>query len=467
MKSITLFAQKKLWLLPVFLMLFFSCRKEYSLENVDTNTNIAAGNWQFKEGGKEFAGNMDTAYINRANQLKELHLIGTSNDGQQTFHLVLYADTFVVGTYKASAYQSSFQYGNGSPLLYDANQLNGEFIVKVNSINNSLITGTFSGTARKDDSANIDIVEGVFKSIFNDNTIPQVTSSGVLGDDNGNCLPITINGNYKQGVVMNPGNSVTVQVTVAVPGTYYIYSDMVNGINFTGSGNFTSTGTKSVTLQGSGIPALDGDQDFIVHYGNSQCAFKITFEQGAAPSGDYMPLTGQSNWTFVQNSINTHYTQVLPGSMLVNGLSYTVIGIGDNSSNVQNDTVGIFRKSSGNYYDLFDYSEFTTGIAPVRVETIILKDNVAQGSTWDGPVVPLVVNGVTVNYHIKFTIMEKAVSATVGTFSFPDVIKVKGELYSGTTYLGMDTQWWYARNVGLVYQKDFSSEAVIKSYQIF
>lgn len=467
MKRLFLFHQKKLWLLPFLFLTIFSCRKEYSVENQDNNP-LAAGNWQFKEGGTQFAGDIDTAFISDANQLKELHLMGTSNDGTQQFNLILFGNSFTPGSYKASAFQVTFQYGNSVPLLYDASQLNGEFIVTITSINDAMVTGTFSGTALKGDSVAVNIVEGVFKAEFN--TTPQPVSSGVLGVSNGSCSSATISGTYTQGIVMNPGNKVTVQVTVAQPGTYNIYTDTTNGVVFYAKGNFSTTGVQNVILQGAGTPVNEGVSQFVVHYGTSQCSFNITFQKGLAPPNDYLPLTSQTgfnNWTYVQNGTDTYYTQVLSGSYVVNGLSYTVVGSGTNTSDVQNDTAGIFRKGNGIYYLLFDYSSFTSAQQPLRIETIILKDNVPVGTTWDGPEVPVTVNGISLQYHIKFTILEKAVPATVGTFAFPDVIKVKGELYSGTTNLGVGMEWWYAKNVGIVYEKDISAETIIQNYQIF
>ncbi len=131
----------------VFLSIIFfsSCQKEYSVEL--GGVVAPTGSWEFKDGSKQFQGNMDTAYIDSSGATKELHLIGTSLDGSQTFHLHLYANNFKTGTYKASVFQSSFTYTSGQKQLYNANQLIGEFIVDVTSYTSNLIAGTFSGSA--------------------------------------------------------------------------------------------------------------------------------------------------------------------------------------------------------------------------------------------------------------------------------------------------------------------------------
>ena len=79
-------------------VLFNSCQKEYSIES--GGVIAPSGSWEFKDGSKQFQGNMDTAYIDSTGTTKELHLIGTSIDGLQTFHLHLYADNFQAGNYR-------------------------------------------------------------------------------------------------------------------------------------------------------------------------------------------------------------------------------------------------------------------------------------------------------------------------------------------------------------------------------
>lgn len=446
---------------------FISCKKEFSIEN---GGQLASGDWQFKDSSKEYKGLIDTAYIDASNSTHELHLIGTSNDGQQQFHLVMYADSFKVGTYKASAFQSSFDYNSGVNIIYEAGQLNGEFIVKITSINKSLVTGTFSGNALKNDSEIVQLTNGLFKAILQ-GPIENPTSVGVLGDSLGNCKPIVVEGNYTQGNVMNPQNTIQVQVDVAKAGTYYIYTNPVNGINFSGEGN-VQEGTQIITLNAAGIPESSGDQNFVLHYGNSQCGFTINFQPGAAPSGDYFPKSKNSNWTYTNDFDNTEtsYTKVSNDPKVVNGTSYTVYlldGILPTEGSDLSDTAFIFRKNGNDYYDLLDYSGLLNFDQPVRAETIFLKDNLGQGSTWDGPNVTGTIQGVPLTIHIKYTIVAKSVALSIGRFDFPDVIKVKSELYSGNTALGLTSENWYAKNVGLIYSTSGSQTYNIADYQVF
>lgn len=451
----------------IFAASLMSCKKEYSLEN---GTELALGNWQFNDSSREYTGLMDTAYISTANATKEMHLIGTSNDGTQQFHLVLYADSFQVGTYKASAYQASFDYSSGVNNLYTADQLNGEFVVNITSINQTLVTGTFSGLALKNGSETVQLTNGLFKAILS-SQIQNPTSVGQLGDSSGNCMPLNINGNYTQGTALNPQNSIQVQVTVAVAGTYYIYTDPVNGVNFSAEGSIQA-GVQTVTLYGAGIPASAGEKTFVIHYGNSQCAFKITFAPAAAASGDYFPTSQKSNWVYVNDfdGTDTSFMKVSKDAKVENSFAYTVYLLNGNlpteSSDIS-DTAYIFRKNGNDYYTMLDYGNLLNFDAPVRKETVFLKDNVAPNSSWNGPDVKGTIQNVPLTVHIKYTITAKSVPVTIGRFDFPDVIKVKSELYSGNTALGLTAERWYAKNVGLIYVSGGSSTFEIEDFQIF
>ena len=57
---------------------------------------VPTGTWQFNDATQLFAGNMDSAYIDfsASANTKELHLIGTSLDGSQSFHMELFARYF-------------------------------------------------------------------------------------------------------------------------------------------------------------------------------------------------------------------------------------------------------------------------------------------------------------------------------------------------------------------------------------
>src|SRR5450759_2704797 len=294
-------------LIVLLAALFFSCQKEYSLEVIVTS----AGTWQFNDGTKLYAGNIDTAYIETTGTTKTLNLIGKSADGQQNFLLHLYAtDSFTVGTYKASLFQSDFQYYKQSKTIYQADQLIGEFIVTITAIGNNNITGIFAGASEDSTGAIKPLTLGKFTSRIN--LIGNGTGGGgagsaigTLGASSGVCTPVSPSGTYTQGVTLTSTNTVQVQVTVTTPGTYTISTNTVNGVSFSKTGTFTATGVQTVILIGSGTPVSSGNQNFIVTFGSSTCNFTQNFVAGSPPAtgtlggspGSCTPVTPSGTYT--------------------------------------------------------------------------------------------------------------------------------------------------------------------------
>lgn len=438
----------------IFLLIFAgiillnSCDKEYSY--VSNGLKLPSGNWEFKDSGKYYIGEMDTAYISGNSGSKELHLIGTSAVGKEKFYITLYSDNFKPGTYKASLFQATFTY-SGSKIIYKANQSTDEFIVTISSLSAKLITGTFSGMALDSSNNSKKIFNGKFKSTFGGASSGPV-SVGVLGDSSGKCKSMQVNGVYKQGVTSTAANTVQVQVTVASIGDYSITTNSVNGIIFSGTGNFSKTGVQNILLTASGVPAFPGDQSFIVKYGNSQCAFTVNFLPGAAASNDYYPLTINNTWTYgdVNGTVSDSFTlKVISNSKIIGGNTYSDLATYDVPPSGAYDSTYI-RKANGNYFSYMDFSNYFFFDQTTYAETIILKDNVPVGSTWVSPTVSGTISGVPVSGSFKFTILEKGVPAILGIFSFPDVIKVKMESIVARTTIGF-IEFWYAKNVGLVY----------------
>lgn len=448
-------------------VLFNACKKEYSIEN--GGLKLIVGNWEFTESAKTYTGNMDSAFIVTTGATKELHLNGTSSDGSQNFNMVLYADSFNIGSYKASLFQSSFDYTTTAKTIYQANQLVGEFIVNITSISSSLITGTFSGSALDSSNTITNITLGKFKSTLGGQSSAP-TSSGVLGDSSGNCKPVILNGVYTQGIATNSTNTVQVQVTVAVPGTYSIFTNSVNGITFSNTGTFANAGPQNVILTVSGTPALSGNQTFTLNYGNSQCSFDVNFLAGVSPSGDYFPLTSNSNWTYSNSSSDTILQKVIGYSPTFNGNNYNTIAQFDLLFPSAPTDSFYYRKPGGDYYQYMIYSSLFGFDSPVSGEFIFLKDNVPTGTTWQSAPVSGTMGGVAISVYAKMTILAQAVPVTLGNFNFPDVIKVKYEYYvsvqGSPAALTYTMERWFAKNVGEIYNRFSSGTVDIHLYEI-
>lgn len=541
----------------VIAILFSACQKEYSIEH--GNTQVTVGNWEFSNGSVKYSGDMDTVYQTRAGSINELLLIGKTKDGSQSFEMHLYADSFKIGTYKASAFQSAFAYTSSSgKAVYQAAQLLGEFTVNITTINDQSIQGNFSGNAKDSTGNIIQLTDGKFKASFSTSTI-NPASSGVLGDSSGNCKPVIIFGNYAAGIPVNNTNGVQIQVTVAVPGAYTITTNTVNGISFSKSGIFQFTGPQNVLLTATGTPTTPGKNNFILNYGNSQCAFALnilgdatgtlgsgggnctsfilagTYQQGIAlntgntvqiqvnistpgvyhiksdiangisfsgtgilvtpglqtvtltgigtplnqglqnftvnygtstcgfpitflppvgPSDDYFPLTLNSNWTYDLNtgsSVDQINFKVINYSPTYGGESYQTIRQTQTQSNAVVDSFN-YRKTGGDYYEYINFSKYFGFDNYVGSEFIFLKDNVGSTQTWNSPVIKGTISGVADSGYIEMTILAKGVPVSLSGYNFPDVIKVQYKYFiSVNPNPVLIQERWFAKNTGEIY----------------
>jgi hypothetical protein len=286
------------------MVLMNACQKEYSIEN--GNKGVAKGNWQFNNSSALYKGDMDTIYQISSGSTNELFLVGVSTNGTQHFEMHLFADTFKIGTYKASAFQCSFFYSSSTgETIYEASQLIGEFVVNVTALDDKHIEGTFSGTALDSTSNSVQLTAGSFNSTFAGGII-NPPSSGVLGDSAGNCKPVTIGGTYAQGIPTTNANTLQVQVTVTTPGSYEISTNTVNGVSFSRAGTFAVAGPQNVLLFASGTPTTSGNSLFTLTYGNSQCAFTLNV------SGDATGALGSNAGACTSFAFNGTYQQDIP-----------------------------------------------------------------------------------------------------------------------------------------------------------
>jgi len=166
----------------------------------------------------------------------------------------------------------------------------------------------------------------------------QFTWSGAPGG----CSAFVVNGNYAAGSALNASNTVILEVDVTTPGTYVVTTGTANGISFSGSGTFTTTGTQILTLTGSGTPTTAGTNSFVP--GTNGCSFSITtitagppavFTLAGAPNacttptinGVYPAGTALGSSNTVQLAVNvTTAGNYNITSAIVNGFSFSGSG---------------------------------------------------------------------------------------------------------------------------------------------
>lgn len=69
-------------------------------------------------------------------------------------------------------------------------------------------------------------------------------------------------GNYTSTTALTTSNKVSIRVYVTVIGNFTIATTSVNGITFSYTGSFATTGAQLVVLTGSGTPAAIGTFSF-------------------------------------------------------------------------------------------------------------------------------------------------------------------------------------------------------------
>lgn len=104
------------------------------------------------------------------------------------------------------------------------------------------------------------------------------------GAGNPNPCIYTLTGTYKAQTPLNASNTISMSIYVQTAGNFTIQTARVNGMVFTATGAFTSTGTQYISLTGSGTPVAKGDFFLVPQIvgphplGGQSCAVKITVQ---------------------------------------------------------------------------------------------------------------------------------------------------------------------------------------------
>lgn len=96
------------------------------------------------------------------------------------------------------------------------------------------------------------------------------------------CASHAVNGVYSKDSALTYANTITIKTFVAAKGVYTIATNTVNGISFSFTGVFTSTGTVFTDLVGTGTPMAKGSFTYQLQIvgpspiGGETCDFKVT-----------------------------------------------------------------------------------------------------------------------------------------------------------------------------------------------
>ncbi len=281
-------------------------------------------------------------------------------------------------------------------------------------------------------------------------------SNGSLGGAPGNCNPITVNGNYKQGVPLNATNTLQVQVNVTATGSYLIFTNSANGISFSKAGTFTSTGLQTVILDGTGTPEFYGAATITVLYNSSACIATINITQR---DPDYFPLVTNSSWSYTHSnsfgSVDSLYKKCIATNITYNGQLYRQF---TETNEFLLDYNQPYRKSGTSYYQYFNNFDDLHSLLLLSLngEIKFLDENLPTGGVWANTVRGWI-NGGSQNtvIQVQGNIVEKNVAVTLSTgLNFSNVTKVRMlyfDMSSGTPSIAYTEDRWYALGIGLVY----------------
>ncbi len=131
-------------------------------------------------------------------------------------------------------------------------------------------------------------------------TVASAATFTLAGAPNA-CTGATVQGAYAVGVALTAANTATINVDVTTVGSYTITTTF-QGMTFSNSGVFTSTGPQQVILQGTGTPTTTGANVVPITAGTSTCAFTVSVSSagagtlGGAPSA-CAPINVQGTYT--------------------------------------------------------------------------------------------------------------------------------------------------------------------------
>jgi hypothetical protein len=134
-------------------------------------------------------------------------------------------------------------------------------------------------------------------------------AQGTLQGVDGNCLPGTVHGTWYAGV--NAGgdtNYVEIGVDVSRTGSYRITSNAQNGVIFSDSGQFTSTGLQTVRLKASGAFTVVGIANFSITFDSSACGFSVNVKAPPLTDNTWRCTFGGRTYWGSASAIVTFFT---------------------------------------------------------------------------------------------------------------------------------------------------------------
>lgn len=202
---------------------------------------------------------------------------------------------------------------------------------------------------------------------------------------------------------------------------------------------------------------------------------------GGAASGDYWPTAVNNQWTYNQNGVDQEPMKMIGTEVFNNKTYYKFAPLSGTGTEASISATTWLNKNNGVYtLKTGDLDVSVPGMSGMMTgfEYVLLKDNIAVNETWTGTYSQSTTySGIppmtqTTNYTGK--ILEKDATVVVDGETYTDVIKVHMNQQTslmGTSFSIVNTEYWYAKNVGVVKTKTFtgtgSYESILVGYILF
>ena len=439
------FAMKKV-LQYCFILLLFSCQREYSLENGQRAKGSLQSDISKDCLPKTIAGNYTQGI-----SLNDSNFISVTVNVKQT-------GLFTISTDTVNGY-----YFNAS----------GKFA----AIGIIQVTLNGKGKPAAIGSDNFKVSFDTSTCNFQISTLAQnPTAAYTLHGSPNTCMNFTMHGILAKNIPSTDSNYVSIELDVSSPGVYSIKTNTVNGYYFSGTGKVTATGIQKVNLKATGTPIQSGNDLFTVNAITTNCSFTDTVVTAVAVTNpDHFPLTANSYWNY-DNLMSTGDTlnRKIVDSAIVNGRFYKIVNETPLNGSL---TQFLFNKVDTNYYEYCSADQYTTSLkfAPeIKANILFLKENLSTDSSWvsDEYIGPATINQQAIFIQYKFTCKDANATVTLNgkTFAHVYIIELKPQVRSAVTYpyssTGEIKTIYYAKGVGIIYSKTIVNAYIFQERQI-
>jgi len=429
-----------------FILLFFSCQREYSFENGQRAKGSLQSDITDNCLPKTITGN----YI-QGISLTDSNFITVAVNVKQA------------GLYKISTDTVNGYYFNASGSF----AATGIIEVQLNGKGKPSAIGTDNFKVSFDTST----------CILQISTLSQnPTAAYTLHGSPNTCMNFAMHGVLAKNIPATGSNYVTVELNVASPGSYSLKTNTVNGYYFSGTGKLNSTGIQTVSLKATGTPLQSGNDLFTVNAATTNCSFIDTvLNVVAVTNPDHFPLTANSFWNY-DNLLSTGDTlnRKIVDSTIVNGRFYKRVNETPVNGSV---TQFLYNKVDTNYYESCSADAYTTSVkfAPeIKADILFLKENLSTDSFWvsDEYIGPATISQQVIYLQYKFTCKDANATVTVNgkTFAHVYIIELKPQVRSAVTYPYASTGeikiTYYAKGVGIIYSKTIVNNNLFQERQI-